>query len=90
MSRGKVQEKTDVKTEKANVAQRHKEQTSSQTSDELSSQTSKSGSRFDCRTRIPASQVSFDLVLKVIHSWEKDLKAVPNWQKVGGELLLRK
>jgi hemoglobin-like flavoprotein len=53
-------------------------------------QDSKQNSRFDCSIQTMASDVSFEMVTKCIDSWERDLKAVPGWKEIGGELLLRK
>ena len=46
--------------------------------------------KFNCQTRVMAHEVQFSMVTTVVNSWERDLKTIPNWDKIGGELLLRK
>jgi hypothetical protein len=46
--------------------------------------------KFHCQIRIMAYEVKYSMVTTVINSWEHDLKTIPNWDRIGGELLLRK
>jgi hypothetical protein len=46
--------------------------------------------QFHCRTRILASEVQYSMVITVTKSWDQDLKTIPYWDRIGGELLLRK
>jgi hypothetical protein len=46
--------------------------------------------KFHCQTCIKAHEVTYSMVTTVIDSWEKDLKSIPDWDRIGGELLLRK
>jgi hypothetical protein len=46
--------------------------------------------KFNCQTRIQASEVKYSMVTTVTESWEQDLKTIPNWERIGGEILLRK
>ena len=46
--------------------------------------------KFHCQIRVPAHAVKYSMVTTVINSWEQDLKIIPDWDKIGGELLLRK
>ena len=46
--------------------------------------------KFQCKTRIPASDISYKMVKTVVNSWENDLKNIPKWKEIGGEILLRK
>ncbi len=46
--------------------------------------------KFNCQTRVMAHDVKYFMVTTVVNSWEQDLKTIPNWDKIGGELLLRK
>jgi hypothetical protein len=46
--------------------------------------------KFNCQKRVMAHEVKFSMVTTVINSWEKDLKTIPEWDRIGGELLLRK
>jgi hypothetical protein len=45
---------------------------------------------FHCCTRILASEVQYSMVITVTTSWDQDLKTIPYWDRIGGELLLRK
>ena len=45
---------------------------------------------FNCQTQIPASDVKYSMVLTVTASWDHDLKTIPHWDRIGGEILLRK
>ena len=46
--------------------------------------------KFNCQTRVMAHEVKYSMVTTVVNSWERDLKTIPNWDKIGGEILLRK
>ena len=46
--------------------------------------------KFHCQVRVMAHEVKYSMVTTVINSWEKDLKVIPGWETIGGELLLRK
>ena len=46
--------------------------------------------KFHCQVRVMAHEVKYSMVTTVINSWEQDLKTIPDWDKIGGELLLRK
>jgi hypothetical protein len=46
--------------------------------------------KFHCQVRIMAHDVKYSMVTKVLNSWENDLKVIPKWETIGGELLLRK
>jgi hypothetical protein len=46
--------------------------------------------KFHCQVRIMAKDVKYSMVTKVLNSWENDLKVIPKWETIGGELLLRK
>jgi hypothetical protein len=46
--------------------------------------------KFHCQIRVMAHEVKYSMVTTVINSWEQDLKIIPDWDKIGGELLLRK
>lgn len=50
----------------------------------------KAEEQFNCQFRIPASDVKYSMVTTVTKSWDQDLKTIPNWDRIGGELLLRK
>ena len=45
---------------------------------------------FNCQIEIPACAVKYSMVLTVTESWDRDLKKIPNWDRIGGEILLRK
>jgi hypothetical protein len=46
--------------------------------------------KFHCQIRVMAHEVKYAMVTTVVNSWEQDLKIIPDWEKIGGELLLRK
>ena len=46
--------------------------------------------KFNCQVRVMAHEVKFSIVTTVITSWEHDLKVIPGWETIVGELLLRK
>jgi hypothetical protein len=46
--------------------------------------------KFNCQFRIPACDVKYAMVLTVTKSWDQDLKIIPDWERIGGEILLRK
>jgi hypothetical protein len=51
---------------------------------------SKEEEKFNCQFRIPACDVKYSMVTTVTKSWDQDLKTIPNWDRIGGEILLRK
>ena len=46
--------------------------------------------KFHCQVRVMAHEVKYSMVTTVTNSWEQDLKVIPGWETIGGELLLRK
>jgi hypothetical protein len=46
--------------------------------------------KFNCQVRVMAREVTFPMVTIIINSWEQDLKAIPRWETICGELLFRK
>jgi len=44
--------------------------------------------KLQCTKRVPLSAISFNMVNDVVESWQK-IVAIPNWEKVTGDLFLR-
>jgi hypothetical protein len=47
-------------------------------------------SMFSCEERIFAYDVNYAMVTVVTNAWNRDVKTIPNWDSISGEILLRK
>jgi hypothetical protein len=45
---------------------------------------------FSCEERIFAYDVNYAMVTVVTNAWNRDVKTIPNWDSISGEILLRK